>query len=202
MWFPRGFSKSCDPLMIPWGSFLELWPFDVIPWGIFLELWPFDVIPWGIFLKLWSFDVIPWGIFLKLRSFDVIAWGIFLKLWSFDVIAWGIFLELWPFNGVPWGIFLELWSFDVIPWGYVPLPSVLQRLYIRSYITLCLLVSSTDNICKQFGLRSGPTKCRAWSGSKLFDTLMVFLKEFFKKADSEKNQQTTKKHEKLPSRQS
>ena len=30
---------------------------------------------------------------------------------------------------------------------------------------------------------------------------MVFLKEFFKKIDFEKNQQTTKKHEKLPSRQ-
>ena len=29
-------------------------------------------------------------------------------------------------------------------------------------------------------------------------TLMVFLKEFFKKVDFEKNQQTTNKHEKLP----
>ena len=29
---------------------------------------------------------------------------------------------------------------------------------------------------------------------KLFDTLMVFLKEFFKKVDFEKNQQTTKEH--------
>ena len=36
---------------------------------------------------------------------------------------------------------------------------------------------------------------------KLFDTLMVFLKEFFKEVDFEKNQQTTKKPEKLPSRQ-
>ena len=34
----------------------------------------------------------------------------------------------------------------------------------------------------------------------LFGTLMVFLKEFFKKVDFEKIQQTTKKHEKLPSR--
>ena len=41
------------------------------------------------------------------------------------------------------------------------------------------LVLSADNFCKQFGPRSGPTKCRAWSVSKLFDTLMVFLKEFF-----------------------
>ena len=64
-----------------------------------------------------------------------------------------------------------------------------------------LLVSSADDLCKQIGPRSGPTKCRAWSWSKLFDTLMVFLKEFFEKVQIEKNQQTTKKHEKLPSRQ-
>ena len=35
--------------------------------------------------------------------------------------------------------------------------------------TLYLLVWSADNLCKQFA------KCQAWSGSKLFDTLMVFL---------------------------
>ena len=64
--------------------------------------------------------------------------------------------------------------------------------------TLCLLVPSVDNICKQFGPRSGPTKCRAWPGSKLFDTLMVFLKEFYEKVEIEKNQQKTKKPEKLP----
>ena len=62
-------------------------------------------------------------------------------------------------------------------------------------------MSSADNLGKQFGPRSGPTNRRAWSGSKLFDILMVFLKEFFQKVDFEKNQQTTKKHEKLPSRQ-
>ena len=58
-------------------------------------------------------------------------------------------------------------------------------------------MSSADNLCKQFGPRSGATKCRAWSGSKLFDTLMVFLKEFFEKVAFEKSQQTTKKHAKL-----
>ena len=62
-------------------------------------------------------------------------------------------------------------------------------------------MSSADNICKQFGPRSSLTKCRAWSESKLFDTLMVFLKEFFKWFDIEKKQQTTKKHAKFPSRQ-
>ena len=38
--------------------------------------------------------------------------------------------------------------------------------------------------------------------SKLFDILMVFLKEFFQKVNFEKNQQTTKKREKLHSLQS
>ena len=28
-------------------------------------------------------------------------------------------------------------------------------------LTLCLLLSSADNLCKQFGPRSGPTKPRA-----------------------------------------
>ena len=57
----------------------------------------------------------------------------------------------------------------------------------KAYILmLSLLVASVDNLCKQFWLRSGPTKCLAWSGSKLFDTLMVFLKEFFEKVDFEK----------------
>ena len=45
---------------------------------------------------------------------------------------------------------------------------------------------SADNLCKQFGPRSGPTKCRACSGLKLFYTRMVFLKEFFEKVDFEK----------------
>ena len=48
-----------------------------------------------------------------------------------------------------------------------------------------LLVSSANKICKLFGLRSGLTKCWAWSGSKLFDTLIVLLKEFFENVDFE-----------------
>ena len=44
--------------------------------------------------------------------------------------------------------------------------------------TLCLLVSPADNLCKQFGPKSGRTKCQAWSGSELFDNQIVFLKEF------------------------
>ena len=57
---------------------------------------------------------------------------------------------------------------------------------MNKLMTLHLQVTSADNLCKQFGPRPGPTKCRAWSGSKLFDTLMVFLKEFFENVDSEK----------------
>ena len=33
-------------------------------------------------------------------------------------------------------------------------------------------MSSTDNSCKQFGVRPGLTKCWAWSGSKLLETLI------------------------------
>ena len=58
-----------------------------------------------------------------------------------------------------------------------------------SSLTLYLLLSSADNLCKQFVSRSGPTKPRAWYGSNLFDTQIVFLKEFFKKIDFKKNQQ-------------
>ena len=60
-------------------------------------------------------------------------------------------------------------------------------------LNLCILVSSADNFCKQFGPRSDPTISRAKSGSKLFDTLMVFLKEFFRKVDFEQKSADDKK---------
>ena len=50
------------------------------------------------------------------------------------------------------------------------------------------LPTSVD-FCKQFGPRSGPAKRRAWSGSKLFDTLTVFLKDVFRKSWIWKKQQ-------------
>ena len=53
------------------------------------------------------------------------------------------------------------------------------------------LLSSADNLCKQIVPR--PTECSSWSGFKMFDTLIVFLKEFFEKVNFEKNQQTTTK---------
>ena len=53
--------------------------------------------------------------------------------------------------------------------------------HLNLILTLCTLMSSVDNLCKLFGSRSGPTLCQAWSGSKLFDSLMVFLKNKFEK---------------------
>ena len=43
-------------------------------------------------------------------------------------------------------------------------------LYFSLYNSLFfLIVPSADNFFNKFGTRSGPTKCWAWSGSKLFD---------------------------------
>ena len=52
---------------------------------------------------------------------------------------------------------------DIICWG-----GLVLRLFPHWW-----LLSSADKLCKQFGPRSGLTKCWAWSGSKLFDTLIV-----------------------------
>ena len=62
-------------------------------------------------------------------------------------------------------------------------------------------MTSTVNLGKQFGPRSGPTNLRAWSGSKLFDILMVFLEEVFSKGQFWKKSADNKKHRKLPSMQ-
>ena len=40
------------------------------------------------------------------------------------------------------------------------------------YVTFLDFCSSADNLCKQFGPRSGPTTCQSWSGSKPLDTLI------------------------------
>ena len=49
--------------------------------------------------------------------------------------------------------------------------------------TLCLPVSSADNLGERFGPRSGPTNR---PNSKLFDIQMVFLLEVSKKVKFEK----------------
>ena len=62
----------------------------------------------------------------------------------------------------------------------------------------CLLI-----IFAEIGPRSRPTECWSCSGTKLFDTLMVFLKEFFEKVNFAKKRQrtTTKSMKKLPGMQ-
>ena len=53
-------------------------------------------------------------------------------------------------------------------------------------LTLHLLVLSADNQCKQYWIQISPTEFLASSGSKVFDNLMVFLKEIVKKVYFEK----------------
>ena len=65
---------------------------------------------------------------------------------------------------------ISSWKIDFTKKGY-------------SRLTHCVLMSSAGILRKQLGSRPGPTKCCTWSGSQLFDTLMLFLKEIFKKVD-------------------
>ena len=54
---------------------------------------------------------------------------------------------------------------------------------LSAELTLYLLVLSADNLCKQFKPRSGLIECQTWSGSRLFDNLIISLKikRFLKK---------------------
>ena len=72
--------------------------------------------------------------------------------------------------------------------GSIPIRDIADEKIIH-----LLLLSSADNICKQFGPTSGRTERQSSSGYKLFDTLTVFLKDFFEKVNFEKSQQTTTK---------
>ena len=58
--------------------------------------------------------------------------------------------------------------------------------YMQWVVTVSLLVSSADKLCKQFGSRSGLTKRQTWVGSKMFDTLMSFLNSVFQRSDFKK----------------
>ena len=73
-----------------------------------------------------------------------------------------------------------------------------------------ILLSSVDNLCKQFGPRSAPTEyrswsgfCWSWSGPKVFDTLglMVLMKIIEKVNFEKKNSRWKEMHEKSPSMQ-
>ena len=96
------------------------------------------------------------------------------------------------------------WDFEIPAF---PVHSLLQimplytvNIYNVTYLFPCCrgLLSSADKLCKQSGPRSGPTKRQAWSGSKLFDTLMVFLKDLFEKVNFQNNPQMTKSMQNYP----
>ena len=61
-------------------------------------------------------------------------------------------------------------------------------------------LASTEDLCQQFGPRSGPIECWSWSESEQYDTLVVFMKVLFEKLILKKVRQQ-QKHEKLPSMQ-
>ena len=97
-----------------------------------------------------------------------------------------------------WASDLGYALFANYPFGVLKTKNGLTLLFPLLMVTL----SSADNLCKQFRPRSGKTKHWAWSGSKLFDTLRLFLKDFLEKVNFfKKNPQTTKKHAELPSMQ-
>ena len=60
--------------------------------------------------------------------------------------------------------------------------------------TLCLLVLSAHNLCKQIGPRIGGQNV----GHDLFDAQMIFLKEFFKKVDLKKISRRQKRMKNFP----
>ena len=59
-----------------------------------------------------------------------------------------------------------------------------------------ILVSSIDDLRKQFEPRSGPTTRQAWSGSKLYDPLMVFMKKYIENVNFKRNRQKNTQHAK------
>ena len=108
-------------------------------------------------------------------------------------------LSIWLFIQIPISLSLFI-SFGTLSKNFLSIqliltvsPTHLKDSYYLIIEHIYLLVSSANNLCKRIGHRSGLTIHRVWSGSNLFDTHMVFLKNFFEKVGFEKNQQTTKK---------
>ena len=75
----------------------------------------------------------------------------------------------------------------------------------RKYLALCLQAANFVICC--WSLQTvwnrilSLTECRAWSGSKWFDTLKVILKEFFENVDMKNASRWQNNHEKLRSMQ-
>ena len=117
-------------------------------------------------------------------------------------------MRKWPLNDLsavfPYSIWLTVFgAYNVLRSSWSPELSIESPIHPKKVIsawkrpskynyrlnftlTPCLPVTSADNFGKQFGPRSGPTNRRAWSGSKLFDILMVFLKLIWKKSADDK----------------
>ena len=72
-------------------------------------------------------------------------------------------------------ILMNLIRMNIIRMNIIWMNIILSTVYTLLLLPIYLLVSSAGNLYKQFGPRSGPTKCRAWPGSKLFDILIIFL---------------------------
>ena len=68
----------------------------------------------------------------------------------------------------------------LIIWRHVTLHMYDPMNFLSAKVICC-------NFCEQFEPRSGSTKCNACTGSKLFDTLMVFLKVFLEKLWTDEN---------------
>ena len=101
----------------------------------------------------------------------------------------------------PWSILQYIWPGLSNKWSWKPIFSlfrvaVLHRLYCSIYLvlSLCLLM-----IAFAYNLNPGQAqqKCRTWSRLKLFDTQMVFLKNFFVKVDFEEKNWRQQKKQKM-----
>ena len=75
--------------------------------------------------------------------------------------------------------------------GYILLQTI-NSVWVRIMLNIfsLKLASAVDKVYQRksfsIGPRSGTTKHQAWSGSKLLDTQLIFLKDVFRKTDFEK----------------
>ena len=117
-----------------------------------------------------------------------------MEIWTFNYSLF-VFFELFKYMLVfiLQSVVFILWLLVIASSPSSPCPTL-----VRSRDKWQLL-SSANNLCKQFGPNQAQQNVGAWSGSKLFDTLMVFLKDVFEKL--KKKIQMTKMHAILSSMQ-
>ena len=115
---------------------------------------------------------------------------------TIEIISWSISMKIWDWVGIelltPGSAVRQVSA--ARHFTYCVMQPVDKILFVS--FTLSLLVVTfviwADNLCKQFSSRSGRTKCRSGSGSKRFDTRIVFLKDLLKNINFEKKQTTIK----------